>query len=206
MGPAANFFLYGIFFRQLRVCYFVAPSLTRGRVCNLMLLLVLASAVPLGCDVLWADPKENTSYNSFLIFAWNNWEIASPKCIGYSDANQYSPQAKKLLTYRSILKPILSYRIRPWGTTSTSNIRILGRFQSKASSMIVDAPSYIPNTVSLGDLQTPAVKEEIRHYSSQYSARLSTHPNDLIVNLTELPDNRRLRKHLPNDILTRFLV
>jgi hypothetical protein len=26
--------------------YFVAPSLTRGRVCNLMLLLVLASAVP----------------------------------------------------------------------------------------------------------------------------------------------------------------
>jgi hypothetical protein len=30
----------------LRVCYFVAPSLTRGRVSNLLLLLVLASAVP----------------------------------------------------------------------------------------------------------------------------------------------------------------
>jgi hypothetical protein len=28
------FFLLGIFFRQLRVCYFVVPSLTRGRVCN----------------------------------------------------------------------------------------------------------------------------------------------------------------------------
>jgi hypothetical protein len=37
-----------IFFRQLRVCYFVAPSLTRGRVCNLLLLLVIASAVLLG--------------------------------------------------------------------------------------------------------------------------------------------------------------
>jgi hypothetical protein len=35
-----------IFFRQLRVCYFVAPSLTRGRVCNLLLLLVISSAVP----------------------------------------------------------------------------------------------------------------------------------------------------------------
>jgi hypothetical protein len=35
-------------FRQLRVCYFVAPSLTRGWVCNLLLLLVLASTVPLG--------------------------------------------------------------------------------------------------------------------------------------------------------------
>jgi hypothetical protein len=30
------FFLLEIFFRQLRVCYFVAPFLTRGRVCNLL--------------------------------------------------------------------------------------------------------------------------------------------------------------------------
>jgi hypothetical protein len=44
------FFLLEIFFRQLRVCYFVAPYLTRGRVCNLLLLLVLASAVLLGSE------------------------------------------------------------------------------------------------------------------------------------------------------------
>jgi hypothetical protein len=30
------FFLLEIFFRHLRVCYFVAPSLTRGWVCNLL--------------------------------------------------------------------------------------------------------------------------------------------------------------------------
>jgi hypothetical protein len=30
------FFLLEIFFLQLRVCNFVAPSLTRGRVCNLL--------------------------------------------------------------------------------------------------------------------------------------------------------------------------
>jgi hypothetical protein len=33
---------------QLRVYYFVAPSLTNGQVCNLLLLLGFASAVPLG--------------------------------------------------------------------------------------------------------------------------------------------------------------
>jgi hypothetical protein len=38
------FFLLEIFFRQLWVCYFVAPTLMRGRACNLLLLLVLASA------------------------------------------------------------------------------------------------------------------------------------------------------------------
>jgi hypothetical protein len=43
-------FLLEISFRQLRICYFVAPSLTRGRVCNLLvqLLLGLARAVTLG--------------------------------------------------------------------------------------------------------------------------------------------------------------
>jgi hypothetical protein len=29
-------FLLDIFFKQLRLCYFVAPSLTRGQVCNLL--------------------------------------------------------------------------------------------------------------------------------------------------------------------------
>jgi hypothetical protein len=72
--------------------------------------------------------------------------------------------------------------------------------------MIVDAPWYMPNTVIRRDLETPTVKEEIRRYSSQYSARLSAHPNDLIVNLIELPDNTRFRRHLPNDLPTRFLV
>jgi hypothetical protein len=75
---------------------------------------------------------------------------------------------------------------------STSNIEILECFQSKALRTIVDAPWYVPNTVLQRDLQIPTVKEEIRRYSSQYSARLSTHPNDLTVNLIELPDNRRL--------------
>jgi hypothetical protein len=96
--------------------------------------------------------------------------------------------------------------IQLWGAASTSNIEILERFQSKALRMIVDAPWYVPNMVIRRDLQVPTVKEEIRRYSSQYSARLSAHPNNLIVNLIELPDNRRLRRHLPNNLPTRFLV
>jgi hypothetical protein len=35
---------------QLRICWFGAPSLTRGRVCRLQLLLVLASAVIFGSE------------------------------------------------------------------------------------------------------------------------------------------------------------
>jgi hypothetical protein len=115
--------------------------------------------------------------------------------------------SNKLLIYKTIFEPIWTYGIQLWGTASTSNIEILERFQSKAFCMIVDAPWYVPNTVIRRDLQTPTVIEEIRPYSSQYGARLSAHPNDLIVNLMELPDNnRQLWRHLPNDLPTRFLV
>jgi hypothetical protein len=79
-------------------------------------------------------------------------------------------------------------------------------FQLKALHMIVVAPWYMPNTVTLRDLQIPTVTEEIRCYSSQYSAHLSAHPNDLIVNLIQLLDNRRLQRNLSNDLPTRFLV
>jgi hypothetical protein len=51
--------------------------------------------------------------------------------------------------------------------------------------MIVDAPWKVPNTAIQRDFQTPRVKEEICRYSSQYSARLSAHPNGLVVNLME---------------------
>jgi hypothetical protein len=106
----------------------------------------------------------------------------------------------------AVLRPIWTYGVQILDMASTSNIQILERFQSKALRIIVDAPWYVPNTVIRSDLQTPTVKEETRRYSSQYSARLSAHPNYLIVNLIELPGNRRLRRHLPNDLPTRFLV
>jgi hypothetical protein len=42
------FLLLEISLTHLLVCYFMAPSLTRGRVCSLLFLLGFASAVPLG--------------------------------------------------------------------------------------------------------------------------------------------------------------
>jgi hypothetical protein len=70
--------------------------------------------------------------------------------------------------------------------------------------IIVDAPWYVPNTVIERDLQTPTVEEEIRHYSSQYSPRLSVHTNNLVANFMEKPNNRRLRRQMPNNLPIRF--
>jgi hypothetical protein len=108
--------------------------------------------------------------------------------------------------YRTIFKEIWTCGIQLWSTASTASIEILDRFQSKALRMILDAPWYVLNKAIRRDLQITTVKDEIHRYGSQYSARLCAHPYDLIVNLIELPDNRRLRRHLPNDLPTRFLV
>jgi hypothetical protein len=110
----------------------------------------------------------------------------------------------KLPFYKTVLKPIWTYGIQLWGTASTSNIEILERFQSKGLSMIVDAPWYVPNSLIRRGLRCPTVKEEIRRYSSHCGARFRTHPNHLAVNLLRLPDNRRLRRYLPNDLPDRY--
>jgi hypothetical protein len=112
----------------------------------------------------------------------------------------------KLLIHKTILKPIWTYGTQLWSTASTSNIEILERVQSKTFRMIVDVPWYEPNTIIRKDLQISTVKEEICRYNSRYSVGLSVHPNDLRVNIMEIPDSRRLRRHLPNDLPTRFSV
>jgi hypothetical protein len=112
--------------------------------------------------------------------------------------------SKKLLLYKTILKPIWTYGIQLWGTASTSNIEILERFQSKALRVIVDAPWYVPNALIRRYLHRPTMEEEIRRFSSHYGARLSTHHNHLAANLLGEPVNRRLRRYLPNDLPDRF--
>jgi hypothetical protein len=51
-----------------------------------------------------------------------------------------------------------------------------------------------------------SVKEEICHSSIQYYTRLTTHPNDQILTLMEIPSNRRLQRHVPNDLPDRFFT
>jgi hypothetical protein len=132
------------------------------------------------------------TFHKHIFAKWKQQGIALTKMYWLLGRKSKLSTGNRLLIYKTILKPIRTYGIQLRCTASTSNIEIIERFQSKALRMIVDAFWY--------------VKEEIRRYSSQYSARLSTHPNDLIVNLIELPDNRRLRKHLPNDLPPRFLA
>jgi hypothetical protein len=145
---------------------------------------------------------------------WRKHIFTKPKQMGMTLTKMHWLLGRKsklttsntILIYKAILSPIWTYGIKVWDTASISDIEILERFQYKVLSTIVDAPWYVPNTVIGRDLQTPTVTEDIRHYSSQYSALLSVHTNDVVVNLMAQPDNRRLLRQVPNNRHSRFLV
>jgi hypothetical protein len=147
---------------------------------------------------IWTDDSHGTS--TFLP-SGNTSKSLSPSFIGCSAKvlTLYEQQTLKV-----ILKPIWTYSIQLWGSASNSNIEILERIQSKALRMIADAPWYVLNVILRQDLQIPSVKQEIQRFSIQYSSRLQTHSNSLAVHLTELPEHKRLKRHLPTDLITRF--
>jgi hypothetical protein len=64
---------------QLRVCWFEAPSLMRGRVCRFQLLLALASAV-----IFWSESYillfqiRDFHFRRLLRLAWSRWRYSTP--------------------------------------------------------------------------------------------------------------------------------
>jgi hypothetical protein len=103
--------------------------------------------------------------------------------------------SNKLLIFKAVLKPIWTYGIQLWGTTSNSNIEILERFQSKVLRLIVNDPWYVPNSVIRKGLRIPSVKEAISRFSSHYNVRISVHPNELTASFTKPPTHKRLRRY-----------
>jgi hypothetical protein len=145
-------------------------------------------------------------------FTWHTHIFAKRKQLGLSLTKMYWLLGRKsklstnnkLLIYKAILKPISTYGIQLWGTTSNSNFEILESFQSKVLRLIVDGPWYVSNSVIRKDLQMPTVKEEISSFSSLYAVRLRAHNNEFIASFAEPPIHKCLRRYCSNDLLTRF--
>jgi hypothetical protein len=95
------FFLLKIFFRQLRICYFIVPPLTRGWVCDLLLLLVLTSAVPHDSrpyfivQILETSPTWRTR-SQFLYPSETEWPSYTPE--------HWVPFPSPLTTHRAMVE------------------------------------------------------------------------------------------------------
>lgn len=107
----------------------------------------------------------------------------------------------KLLLYKSVIKPIWTYGIQLWGTTSASNREIIQRTQSKILRSITGAPWYIRNRNIHSDLKMDTVDETIKIYSARYKTRLQMHPNELARNILLQTRYSRLKRTDPLDLM-----
>jgi hypothetical protein len=78
------FFLLEISFRQLWVCYFVAPSLTRGQVCNLLY------------NCFWALPEQS-------LFGWSPAELTAILYFTVSSETPPTWRARSLYLWSNFL-------------------------------------------------------------------------------------------------------
>jgi hypothetical protein len=87
--PSGDYDQIFIFVWQLRVCWFRASSLTRGRVCRLQFLLALASAV-----IFWSESHRTRRhiilsqirdfpFRRLLRLAGSRWRYSTPPPRGY---------------------------------------------------------------------------------------------------------------------------
>ncbi|GBP18155.1 Probable RNA-directed DNA polymerase from transposon BS [Eumeta japonica] len=112
----------------------------------------------------------------------------------------------KIAIYKTILKPIWTYGIQLWGTANNSKIEILERFQSKTLRTMLDIPYYMSNKYIHQDLRMNTVKQEIAKHSKNYQMRISTHVNELALNLTGAGSvsHFRLKRHSVPTLAVRF--
>jgi hypothetical protein len=147
-----------------------------------------------GCTSTGDSPGANTySQNG------SNWEWRSPEYIGYSDGSQRSPQATQFLYTKQYSNQTGPIEYNCWVRVPLQSENP-ERFQSKILGMPANVPWYVSNTV----IKQQQLKK--KYVTTALSTvRLSAHPNDPL-NLRANPDTRRLRRHLPNDLPTRFHV
>ena len=111
----------------------------------------------------------------------------------------------KVILYKTILKPVWTYGVHLWGTTSNSNVEILQRYQSKTLRLLTNAPWFISNNSLHNDLKIPTIKEAINKFSERYLQRLSDHENVLAITLLDNSDEvlRLTRFHVLDLPFTR---
>ena len=111
--------------------------------------------------------------------------------------SQLNPE-NKLLINKTIIKPIWTYGIELWGTTTNSHVK---KIESVILRTIINAPWYIHNEEFGKDLGIPTVKEEIERYCGKY--KTDNHPNELANDLYKTSIHWRLHKTHPIDLLMK---
>jgi hypothetical protein len=132
--PSRTYDQIFIIVRHVRVCWYRALSLTRGRVCRLQLLLALASAV-----ILWSESRgtrdhillsqiRDFPFRRLLRLAGLRWRYSTPPPHGITDSrlvllitSRHGPRRKHHITLL-LLFPIVAFETWLFARPILSNV------------------------------------------------------------------------------------
>ena len=101
--------------------------------------------------------------------------------------NRKSPMSlkNKLLIYKMVLRPAMTYACQVWGAAAKSHLYTLQVLQNRYLRIATAADWYIPNDNIHKDISFPTLTEYILQLSHNFYARLPTSFNQLIRGLGE---------------------
>ncbi|GBM19633.1 hypothetical protein AVEN_107303-1 [Araneus ventricosus] len=106
--------------------------------------------------------------------------------------NQTSPN--KLIPFKQVLRPILTYAAPTWRPAAPSNRKKVQILQNKLLRIIANAPWFIRNSVIHSDLQIESIEDHIQKLSRKFFSGIVDHPNNLIADQTDYTEfNGRYR-------------
>jgi len=86
----------------------------------------------------------------------------------------------KLLIYKQIIRPAMTYGIRIWGTSKNSNINKFQAFQSINLRYLTNSPWYVSNRSLHKDLKLPTISKLASNHYKKFHTNTINHPNPLI--------------------------
>ncbi|GBN30816.1 putative RNA-directed DNA polymerase from transposon X-element [Araneus ventricosus] len=100
----------------------------------------------------------------------------------------------KLILFKQVLRPILTYAAPIWGLAVPSNRKKIQILQNKLLGIILNAPWFIRNSVIHSDLQIESIDDHIQKLSRKFFTGIIDHSNILITDQTDYTDfNGRYR-------------
>lgn len=111
----------------------------------------------------------------------------------------------KILLYKQLIRPAMTYGIQIWGSTKTSNLNLFQSFQSINLRLLTNSPWYVSNRTLHHDLSIPTIPVLASTHYKKFHSTTINHPNPLISNISSLtlPNNppRRLKRNWSRDLL-----
>jgi hypothetical protein len=107
----------------------------------------------------------------------------------YPLANRKSTLNKhnKILIYKQIIRPVITYGAEIWSTTAKSNLKIIEQIQNAYLRRALDAPPYMRNTQIQRETKTEPIKVHIQNMKIKLQEKIKNHPNAELRKITITP-------------------